>query len=292
MTYDSRRGKRRRPWLAAVFSLLQPGLGHAYAGRLRRAIAMVAVLNLAAFAMVFLLPTMRPSASVLALFLLVVAALYLGVAVDALFVARAAPERYFLERSNSWYVYAATLTLGIALRQLHERVRRIEPFRMPSTSMAPTILLGDWVYVDKRASTRRAIVRTALITYRSPDDSSVALKRVVGLAGDTLLMRNDSLIRNGKAVEESYATVDPSPTSDDLLNRMRNWGPVIVSGDSIFVLGDNRGASKDSRHIGLIPIANVLGKPWMIYYSYDPEGVALVPAFTAVRWTRIGMSPH
>jgi signal peptidase I len=157
--------------------------------------------------------------------------------------------------------------------------------------MAQTFLLGDWVFVDKRASTRLAIGHTALVTYRSPDDYSVALKRVVGVRGDTLLMRNDTLIRNGKIIEEPYATVSHSPTRDDL-DRMHNWGPVNVSGDSIFVLGDNRHASKDSRHVGLIPIANVLGKPRMVYYSYDPQGDTALPALTAIRWSRLGSSPR
>jgi signal peptidase I len=289
MSDDVRTGKHRRPWLAAVFSFLQPGLGHVYAGRLDRAIAVIAVLLLAGVASTLLLLTMTLGSWVVAL-LLLAAALYAGVAADAVFVARAAPEPYFLKRSNSWYVYAGTLTLGIALRSLHERV--IERFRIPSEAMAQTILLGDWLFVDKRASTRRTIVHTALVTYRSPDDYSVALKRVVGVQGDTLLMRNDTLIRNGRIIEESYATINPSSTASDVLDRMRNWGPVNVTGDSIFVLGDNRHASKDSRHVGPIPTANVLGKPRIIYYSYDPEGGTPLPALTAIRWKRLGLSPR
>jgi len=211
--------------------------------------------------------------------------------VDALVVARAARVPYFLRRSNTWYVYAATLALGFPLVSLRHRV--IENYRIPSESMARTMLVGDWVYVDKRASTRNAIADAALVTYRSPDDGSIALKRVVGVKGDILRMRNDTLIRNGKVIEESYATITPSPASDDyFLNRMRNWGPVSISGDSIFVLGDNRHASKDSRDVGLIPIANVLGKPRMIYYSYDPDGDTPLPFLTAIRWNRLGMSPQ
>ena len=149
----------------------------------------------------------------------------------------------------------------------------------------------DFLYVDERASTRHAIVHNALVAYRSPDDgSSVVIKRVVGVPGDTLRMRNDSLIRNDRIIEEPFVTI--SLTLGDSLNEMGNWGPVTVSDDSMFVLGDNRHASKDSRHVGLIPIANVLGKPRLIYYSYDPEAEARLPFLTAVRWKRIGMMPQ
>jgi hypothetical protein len=71
------------------------------------------------------------------------------------------------------------------------------------------MLVGDWLYVDKRASTRHAIAASALVTYRSPDDGSIVLKRVVGVKGDILRMRHDTLIPgSGSACRrnERYAT--------------------------------------------------------------------------------------
>ena len=146
-------------------------------------------------------------------------------------------------------------------------------YRIPANSMQPTILVGDFIVVDPRL--RRPLEHDEIVAYRLAMGSH--LKRVVGLAGDTLSMRDGLLYRNGVAVEEPYASA-----ADTLANPVfSTWGPVIVPEARLFVIGDNRSNSLDSRHVGFIEEHNVIGRPLRIYFSRDPET-------GDVRWRRIG----
>jgi len=283
----------RRPALAALLGLLQPGLGHVYAGRFRRGVAMITILLVASAA-----NTLFAMNDIAGWWLLpivpITILLYIGQAIDAFRAARGAPVPYTLKSYNTLYTYALVLVFGLGLGKARDSIKEgfVEAYRVPSTAMAETIQLGDWLYVDKREAARIAPTRNALIVYRSPDDRTLALKRVVGVAGDTLRMRNDTLYRNDEPVREPYAHVLTNAEvnlADTPLERMRTWGPVIVGRGTVFVLGDNRHASKDSRHVGLIPLDSVVGTPSVVYYSYDPEGDWPLPALTAIRWQRLGM---
>jgi signal peptidase I len=237
------------------------------------------------------------SAWLLALATTVSIGLLIGVVVDAARVARRAQRPYEIKPVNRWYVYAMVLALGLglgaAVQNLRERV--LEPYRNPSAAMAEALLVGDWFFVDKRASTRTALAHESIVVYESPEDpTDKIVKRIVGLPGDSLAARNDTLIRNGRTVIEPYATFTRYASAVDSAMRagLGNWGPLLVPADSIFVLGDNRHASRDSRHVGFIPTRGVVGKPRLIYYSYDPEGDWALPFLTAVRWSRLGTMPQ
>jgi signal peptidase I len=279
---------RRRPWLALLLGLVQPGLGQLYAGDGRRAITWFVGLIAWAYAARWSLLNW-PGGWTTALSYATVP-LGLAAAVDAFFAARRAPRPFALRAYNRWYVYAAAIVVAWAASVPAGRF--LEAFRMPSGSMEPTILLGDWFYADKRPQARRALTHGGLVLYASPDDRSTVVKRVVGLPGDTLLMRADTLVRNGTTVDEPYmklrysAGVSATPQED------RTWGPLVVPRDSLFVLGDDRHASKDSRHVGFIALADVLGTPRVVYYSYDPEGDMPLPYVTAIRWDRLGLQPR
>ena len=283
----------RRPALAALLGLVQPGLGHVYAGRFRRGLAMVT--TLLAVSAGTILFVMSDTAGWWLLPIVAIAfLLYVGQAIDAFRVARGAPVPYTLKSYNTLYTYALVLVFGLGLGKARDSIKEgfVEAYRVPSAAMAETIQLGDWLYVDKREAGHVAPTRNALIVYRSPDDQTLALKRVVGVAGDTLRMRNDTLFRNDEPVREPYAHVltnDQVNLADASLEQMRTWGPVIVARGTVFVLGDNRHASKDSRHVGLIPLESVVGTPSVVYYSYDPDADWPFPALTAIRWQRLGM---
>jgi signal peptidase I len=209
-----------------------------------------------------------------------------------------------------------------------------EAFRIPSGSMEPTLLVGDWLFVNKLrfgphipftsrslpgyASPKRGDVTVFIsppqdVTIRiSPDQVTPTLvKRIVGVAGDTLLMRRGELIVNGAVV--------PSPNSfrlpDSLADQpqpifawqhqleirgsrfgqpvpapsLHEWGPLVVPTGTFFMMGDNRDNSVDSRYYGPVPRANLRGTPMFVYYSYNPDrGVDYVRAVTAIRWRRLG----
>jgi signal peptidase I len=117
------------------------------------------------------------------------------------------------------------------------------------------------------------------------------IKRVIGLPGETIELKDHRIQVNGRPIDEPYAHYLSRPeadgqhesTSDDVRER---YGPVTVPGDALFVMGDNRDNSADSRYWGFLPRANVKGKALMIYWSFDTENDSLNPV-TRTRWARL-----
>jgi signal peptidase I len=209
-----------------------------------------------------------------------------------------------------------------------------EAFRIPSGSMEPTLLVGDWLFVNKLrfgphipftshslpgyANPKRGDVTVFVsppqdVTIRiSPDQITPTLvKRIVGVAGDTLLMRRGQLTVNGTLVPSPNSFVLPDAVADQPQAifawqhqieirgsrfgppvagpSLHEWGPLVVPTGTYFMMGDNRDNSVDSRYYGPVPRPNLRGTPMFVYYSYDPElGVDYVRAVTAIRWRRLG----
>jgi signal peptidase I len=124
------------------------------------------------------------------------------------------------------------------------------PVRISSGSMAPTLLEGDRVLVTRAGA--GAPGRGELVTFRSPADGALTLKRVVAVAGDRVAIEDAALVVNGRPVTEPY--VDASRI-DGLY-----FGPVTVPAGTVFVLGDQRAGSIDSRVFGAVPVASVGGR--------------------------------
>ncbi len=173
----------------------------------------------------------------------------------------------------------------------------VQPFRIPSESMEPTLLVGDFLLVNKEISTDHIagalaptsrIHRGDLIVFHYPVKPSLDLvKRVVGLPGDRIRLHDGHVSIDGRAQPEPYAVFRPSPpdgyrddfpqmdSADPGVNP-RWWiqmrplisnGDLTVPADSYFVLGDNRNDSEDSRYWGFVPRAAIVGKPFLIYFS-------------------------
>jgi signal peptidase I len=138
------------------------------------------------------------------------------------------------------------------------------------------------------------------------------VKRLIGIPGDTLEMRGDSLFRNGRYVAEPYVrhtnpqSALPSPVVGTVLRwqrphligadsaytpGLRNWGPLVLPPRSYFVMGDNRDESVDSRFWGFLPRDNIKGATAFIYFAYDPSSWRPLPLVTAIRWGRILRRP-
>jgi signal peptidase I len=197
----------------------------------------------------------------------------------------------------------------------------IETFRIPSGSMERTLLVGDFLLVNKLAygaevpfTSRRLPAleqphRGDVIVFRPPKDpQTYYIKRVVGVPGDTLSMQNGVLLVDGVRQVEPYV-VHNDPGGDfadddfrwqrDFLVRSaaaaagthpsrNNWGPLVVPDRSYFVLGDNRDNSSDSRYWGFVPAESIKGRPIFVYYSYAPDSTSPLPQVMHVRWGRIG----
>ena len=203
----------------------------------------------------------------------------------------------------------------------------VEAFRIPSGSMENTLLIGDFLFVNKALyGAEVPLIHTRLPAVREPrrDDILVfdsveeeglkVVKRLIGMPGDTLSMENGELFRNGARVNEPYAVhSDPTRSEDPiqrakmrewqlphLVNRdpnsyqpdLQEWGPIVVPADSFFMMGDNRDSSYDGRYWGFLPRKNVRGRPLVVYFSYDAGSWRALPFLTAVRWGRLFTSPR
>lgn len=197
----------------------------------------------------------------------------------------------------------------------------VQAFKIPSGSMERTLLVGDFLLVNKLAYgaevpfTHARLPRLRqprhgdVIVFQWPEDPTKDfVKRLVGSPGDTLEMRDGVLVRNGQRVTEGYVEhtdpdMDPAPEDfrwqrDYLLRTAsglaayhpsrNNWGPLVVPQKSYFALGDNRDNSLDSRYWGFVPDSLLRGTPFMIYYSYAPDTVNAFAWLTHIRWTRLG----
>lgn len=179
-------------------------------------------------------------------------------------------------RRTRWLSAAALVLFSATVGDLYLgwlKGRVGEAFKITGPSMAPTLLVGDYVLIAPQVDDVR---RDQLLVWN--DTSGPRLHRVVGVPGDTLQMAKERLIRNGAAVREPYVQYTEG-VSDTI--PARTWGPLVVPSDSVFLLGDNRDNSYDSRYMGFIPLENVRGRPTRVYLSRDP-------VTGHVRWDRFG----
>lgn len=177
----------------------------------------------------------------------------------------------------------------------------VQAFRVPSESMENTLLIGDFVLADKlhfgggagiwgKLLPYRQVQRDDIIVFRYPvDPSQYFVKRVIGLPGDHIHLRNGVVYLNGSALQESYVIHsfpyfnfyrDNFPAQAALsaevdhkwrreLPKHLDHGDLVVPADAYFVMGDNRDRSLDSRYWGFVPRADVLGRPLLIYMSVN-----------------------
>jgi signal peptidase I len=209
------------------------------------------------------------------------------------------------------------------------RVFVIEAFTIPSGSMKNTLLVGDFLFVNKFLyGAEVPLLHKRLPMVREPKHGDILVfdsveptegnmkivKRCIGVPGDTIAMRQGVVYRNGVALTEPYAVNGDPLNGMDMVSRARmrewqvahfagpvpvryapdlhDWGPVIVPPDSLFVMGDNRDDSYDGRYWGFLPRRNVRGTPLLVYFSYDAESFRKMAFFTEVRWARLLTVPR
>jgi signal peptidase I len=245
-------------------------------------------------------------------------------------VAEQAPERTKpVRKSDLPRGVIAEWTVTIILL-LFGTTTLVQAFVIPTGSMEDTLLIGDHLLVDKMAYAPPGpvtkhllpyedIKRGDIIVFRYPIDiKQTFVKRVIGVPGDHIRLENKRVFLNGHALTEpykynkteyidSYRDNFPNfpnvslykPAQDMLVNNVQH-GEVVVPSDHYFAMGDNRDSSLDSRYWGFVPRENIIGKPLIIYWSYDASTEALSnPAigidhlidlvehfFTKTRWRR------
>lgn len=191
----------------------------------------------------------------------------------------------------------------------------VQAFKIPSGSMLDTLQIGDHILVNKFIyGVKIPYLRNTVIPGKSPEKGDIVvfiypvdkrdfIKRVIGVGGDTVEIRNKKVYVNGEwAGDKSYERFESSGNVDPMIPRENferwwldqlkkngqagsyvkdNFGPITVPEGHVFVMGDNRDNSHDSRFWGFVPLSDVKGKAFIIYWSWNSDEFG-------VRWDRIG----
>ncbi|MGH7460069.1 MAG: signal peptidase I [Longimicrobiales bacterium] len=237
----------------------------------------------------------------------------------------APPAKKELQKKQSFTRWAwdwiKSLAAGFALF-LVVRAFILQTWVITSGSMENTLLTGDLLVLNKVAygaqipGTDSRLPgytdpkRGDVVVFRAQHDTLDVIKRIIGMPGDTISMRNKTLVVNGQEMKEPYVVlIDPESKTDhrnpSFVWQMKyligdsafkagyepsrdNWGPVVVPPDSLFMMGDNRDDSLDSRYWGFLDSHRVKGKAEVVYYSYKRDELKPFAWLREIRWKRIG----
>lgn len=166
----------------------------------------------------------------------------------------------------------------------------VQAFQIPTGSMEPTLLVGDFLLVNKFAYAhtafsweekilpRKEFERHDILVFKYPNElNKDFVKRVIAKQGEKLEIKDKQVYINDSPIVENYKvhsddqvySKDEYYRYDDFIRD--NYGPIVVPPGHCFVMGDNRDNSADSRYWGFLPVENIKGRPWVIYFSYRAE---------------------
>ena len=224
-------------------------------------------------------------------------------------------------RKSTLREYFESIVIAVILA-LFVRTFIVQAFKIPTGSMENNLLIGDHLLVNKfvfgpaPTAFERALLpigtikRRDVLVFKYPEEPERDfIKRVIGLPGETVELREKKVYVNGTALDEPYVHFLTAPSVPSELHEVTSfdvrerYGPVTVPANHYFVMGDNRDNSQDSRYWGFLPRAYVKGKALMVYWSYESEredytdeglgamvrnitGV-VTHFFTRTRWTRL-----
>lgn len=201
------------------------------------------------------------------------------------------------------YVEAILIAVVLAL---FIRAFVVQAFKIPSGSMKPTLLVGDHIlvskfsygitipFVDKQVAHFGNPERGDIVVFQYPvDPSKDFIKRVIGLPGDTVRVEDKHVYVNNRLLDEPYAVHSENRILPANASPRDNLGPVVVPPNSLFVMGDNRDESYDSRFWSFVDMSALKGKAFIIYWSWNGEGeLTWRPEQSYIRWSRIGSVLH
>ncbi|MHC4360068.1 MAG: signal peptidase I [Planctomycetota bacterium] len=291
---------KRRIWVAIIFSLVMPGLGQVYCGKLARGLIFnfLNILPLPITIYLFSIscsPTLIP----IALTLFFVAGIIQLIAIiDSACIAKRSRVGYKLKDYNRWYVYilfVLIVTGGSIGSTLYLRDQTLEAFRVPTTSCYPTIVPNDRLLANKSVYKTKDPARGDIVVFVCPEDRQWNwIKRVIAVAGDTVEIKDGQVYVNAEKLQRhklDQSTLDNIrveikgvPLKGDVYEETNgdtkykillaesphdkmshDFEEATVPKHHCFVLGDNRNFSRDSRHFGHIPLATIKGRADYLY---------------------------
>jgi signal peptidase I len=182
----------------------------------------------------------------------------------------------------------------------------IQAFKIPSGSMLPTLQIGDHLLVSKFIyGIKLPFSGSTLIPISDPKPNDIVvfqypknpdldyIKRVIGVAGDTVEIRDKKVFVNGEPFNDQYGVFLDPVIHPATLDPRDNFGPVTVPAGKIFTIGDNRDNSYDGRFWGFVDLKAVRGKAWIIYWSWDVQTPLFsLDRLSSIRWSRLGNIIH
>lgn len=292
---------KRRVWVAVMFSLIMPGLGQVYCGKLTRGLVLN-FLNILPLPIIIGLFSISNSPALMQTTIALILAggiVQLVAIIDSGYLAKHAKANYELKDYNRWYVYVLfvlIITGGSIGSALYLRDQTLEAFRVPKASCYPTIVPNDRIFANKSAYKTNEPQRGDLVVFIYPENRRWNyIKRVVAVAGDTVEIKDGELYINdqrlprrklpqstldnirikiegeplqGEVFEETNGDVKykiflAKPPHDKTLV---DFAKITVPKHHCFTLGDNRNLSRDSRHFGPVLLATIKGRADYLYW--------------------------
>lgn len=272
-------GPSKLPWAACVLTLCCPGLGHLYVGQLRRGLLLfllsLILIPVAAFVAGIEASTVALAGLIAAFAILL--GLWIFALVDACRIASrggAFPHHEY----QTPLVYGLFLAAGICspiLSAAYVRRNVLEAFYLPTKSMAPTLVEGDRILVNKTSRRLEHLGRGDVVVFRAPERRHLNfIKRIVGMPGDEVTIENGELKINGAPVVPPGATIEPEDDSGEKAGNDAGKATDETSAPprkqtvppgTCFVVGDNLNNSFDSRKFGPVPVGDIIGVAEYIY---------------------------
>lgn len=268
--------KKRYGTLALLMNLLAPGLGFLYSGAWWLALLTPVLLTGIVIAFALMDWIFMPYGILALLFSLTIVYVLSGVLAFFSARKRSPSQRHFFQH---WSVYLLFISAFFFTQLIFKEQRPAwlgyETFRLPSTSMSPTLIPNDFVVTDTEVYKRTSPKRGDIIVFSRLDQQGVKFtKRVIAVAGDSLKVNRGQILVNNKLVDEPYVLAGNNQRSGLLSSDLLHIPDGVV-----FVLGDNRDNSFDSRYFGAVKMGDVYGQVKTLWFSFDAQ-------YGRVRWER------
>ncbi len=288
---------KRYPWLAVTLSLIMPGLGHIYCGRIVKGLILSFLAGLPLPVIMFVLATNKTPFVWVVILTGLFASMFVQLIaiIDSGYTAKHTRGDYKLKEYNRWYVYILLILMGTgsALEPtLHIKANYMEAFRIAADSMVPNLLLSDRILANKLAYESTDPRKGDIVLFVNPNNRHGCrfIKRIVALAGDTVEIKENQLYINDQKLQRQQITqaqlaAENKNIGGKIYYEINNgskykislipskeppvtdFAQITVPPGYCFVLGDNRNNSNDSRHFGPVPLADIKAR---VDYLYCP----------------------